>query len=64
MKILCGPDLHIRVTRPEHRIDDFVATQKHKIKWMMNLANKHKCAYVLLPGDLTENDKLSFSITD
>ncbi len=64
MKILCGPDLHIRVTAPEHRIDDFVETQKHKIKWMMKLANKHRCAYVLLPGDITDHSRLPYYITD
>jgi len=64
MKILCGPDLHIRVRPPEHRIDDFVATQKHKIKWILNLAKKKDCKLILFPGDLTDHPKLPHHIID
>jgi predicted phosphodiesterase len=64
MKILCGPDLHIRVTAPEHRIDNFVETQKHKIKWMLRLIDKHKCQLALFPGDITDHSRLPYYIVD
>jgi DNA repair exonuclease SbcCD nuclease subunit len=64
MKILCGPDLHIRATAPEHRIDDFVAAQKHKIKWLLKLATKNRCKMVLFPGDLTDHSRLPYYIVD
>jgi predicted phosphodiesterase len=64
MKILCGPDLHIRVTAPEHRIDDFVEAQKHKIRWILKLAKKHTCSAVLFPGDMTDHSRLPYWIVD
>jgi len=62
MKILCGGDLHIRVTAPEHRIDDFVETQKEKIFWVLNLAKEEGCKIILFPGDVTDHSKLPYWI--
>jgi len=64
MKILCGPDLHIRVTPPQHRKDNFVETQKHKIKWILKLAKKMDCKLVFFPGDLTDHARLPYHIVD
>jgi predicted phosphodiesterase len=64
MKILCGPDLHIRVTAPEHRIDDFVRTQIYKIKWILSLASDEGCKMILFPGDLTDHSRLPYYIVD
>lgn len=64
MNVLCGGDLHIRVTNPEHRIDDFVETQKHKIKWIERLIDKYNCQLALYPGDITDHSKLPYWIVD
>lgn len=63
MKILCGPDLHIRTKGPKFRTDNFSGTQEHKIRWILSKADKLGCVVALWPGDVTDNSRLPYHVT-
>ncbi len=48
---LLSSDWHIRGDTPKCRTDDYMKTQKKKIKFILDLASKHDCP-VLIAGDL------------
>jgi predicted phosphodiesterase len=53
--VLCG-DIHLRLTTPIARTDDFVAAMWYKIKFINELALQHDCP-VLCAGDFFDNWK-------
>jgi predicted phosphodiesterase len=63
LKILCTGDWHIRETNPEYRIDDFKTTLKNKLKYILNLYDKHDCDLLLQPGDFFDYaDRVSYQM--
>ena len=53
MKFLLSSDLHIRLDRPIHRVDDFVEIQGKTLEKIRNVALKHR-AILLISGDLLD----------
>jgi len=57
MKILITGDWHLTDKTPRNRIDDYPATQRRKIAWMLGEAIQHNCEYILQPGDMFDSFK-------
>jgi len=55
MKLLCTGDWHITAHPPRKRKDDYVQTQKRKIKFIIQTAKEHGCACILQPGDFYDH---------
>ena len=51
MRILCASDTHFRDDRPRCRIDNWIETQRARLKWLIGQVNEHKCALVIA-GDI------------
>jgi len=55
MKIGGLGDIHLRVSRPVNRTDDYYETQFEKLDQAFTHFKKEKCAFVLQPGDMFNN---------
>ena len=57
MKLLITGDWHLTDKTPRNRIDDYPKTQHRKISWMIGEAIRHRCEYILQPGDMFDSFK-------
>ncbi len=57
MKLLLTGDWHIRNSTPQRRTDDYWATVRKKINFILDLAIKERCKLILQPGDLFDSHK-------
>ena len=57
MKLLLTGDWHIRNTTPQRRVDNYWATVRKKINFILDLAIKESCKYIIQPGDLFDSHK-------
>jgi len=51
-KFLCFSDLHIRITSPKFRTDNYYETLMEKFEWIVEQAEFYKCSAMLLGGDM------------
>jgi DNA repair exonuclease SbcCD nuclease subunit len=57
MKLLLTGDWHIRNTTPQRRTDNYWSTVRKKIDFILDLAVKEQCTWILQPGDLFDSHK-------
>jgi len=58
MKVVCLADLHLRLGRPEMRIDSYYLTQYQKLEFCLHWAIEHD-AIVVISGDVFDSAKAS-----
>ncbi len=57
-------DLHLRATKPIHRIDNYYERQFEKLLYAFNIFKEQKCDFIIQPGDFFHNyGKDPYSIT-
>lgn len=61
MKFLITGDWHYRSAPPRARTDDFQAALTGKISEIFELAERHGCQAIIVPGDLTDSPNLALS---
>lgn len=62
MKLLLTADWHIASKAPALRIDDYVETQKGKIKWLLDEAERQDCRAILVAGDVFDTPVIPFGL--
>lgn len=62
MLIACTGDLHITDKAPRRRLDDYWGTVQNKLNQIVSMANREKCAYLLIPGDIFDTHKESHKV--
>jgi len=61
MKLLLTADWHLRSSAPENRTDNFLRTEIHKLKWLLELAEEEK-AIILQAGDFFDRPMPSYTL--
>ncbi len=64
MRILACGDLHLRLTTPAMRKDDFVAEMKRKLHFIIQLAIKKEADAVVFPGDVFDRHDASYGLVE
>lgn len=62
MKLICTGDWHIRLQKPENRIDDYYNSQKEKVRWILNQRVGTEKTYINQPGDFFDNPSIPYSV--
>jgi len=62
MNLICTGDWHIRLQKPENRIDDYCDAQMGKIDWIFKQRIGTEKSYILQPGDFFDNPSVPYSV--
>lgn len=57
MKFLLMSDMHLRASRPQNRVDDYLEAQNRKLDFIIDQYHKYDCECILQAGDLFDSPK-------